>query len=123
MPSMKCRLPRRHASSMEQFLLQELALFRKAGTFASNSSRDFQLFYVGGEDVHAILEYLLSRATTSLYLNECRRGAVTSRFPSDEEPFPASLAHMGGLPSAALRAAEHCDRGPDRSIWVPGLSA
>jgi hypothetical protein len=69
MPSMKCRLPRRHAPSLEQFVLEELALFRKAGTFASNASRDFQLFYVGGEDVHAILEYLLSRATTSLYLN------------------------------------------------------
>jgi hypothetical protein len=50
-------------------VLEELASFTKEGAFASNASRDFHLFYVGRDDVHGILKYLLSRATTSLYLN------------------------------------------------------
>jgi hypothetical protein len=37
--------------------------------FARSASRDFHLFYVGRDDVHGILKYLLSRATSALYLN------------------------------------------------------
>lgn len=69
MPRMRWRLPQRHALSLQRFVLEDLASFTKEGTFASNASRDFHLFYVGRDDVHGILKYLLSRATTSLYLN------------------------------------------------------
>ncbi len=69
MPRMRWRLPQRHALSLQRFVLEDLACFTKEGTFASNASRDFHLFYVGRDDVHGILKYLLSRATTSLYLN------------------------------------------------------
>ena len=55
--------------SLQRFTLDELALFTKEGTFASNASKDFHLFYVGRDDVHGILKYLLSRASSSLYLN------------------------------------------------------
>ena len=69
MPTVKTRSPRRHPPSLQRFLLEELAPFTKEGTFSTNASRDFHLFYVGRDDVHGILKYLLARATTSLYLN------------------------------------------------------
>jgi hypothetical protein len=69
MPTKKPRHPRTHAPSLQRFALDELAPFTKEGVFAQAASRDFHLFYVGRDDVHAILKYLLSRATTSLYLN------------------------------------------------------
>jgi hypothetical protein len=76
-----------HAPSLQRFVLEDLAPFTKEGTFAKSASRDFHLFYVGRDDVHGVLKYLLSRATSSLYLNmfgyddeelnaECMRCAV-----------------------------------------------
>jgi hypothetical protein len=62
MPGMKRRLPSKHAPSLERFVREELALFRKGGTFALNASKDFQLSYVGGDGVHAIFKCLRSRA-------------------------------------------------------------
>jgi hypothetical protein len=61
--------PETRAPSLQRFTLEELAPFTKEGTFASNASRDFHLFYVGRDDVHGILKYLLSRTRSSLYLN------------------------------------------------------
>jgi hypothetical protein len=58
-----------HAPSLARFTLEELAPFTKEGAFSRSASKDFHLFYVGRDDVHGILRYLLSRTTTSLYLN------------------------------------------------------
>jgi hypothetical protein len=69
MPAKKFKPPSQHAPSLQRFALAELAPFTREGAFASNASRDFHLFYVGRDDVHGILKYLLSRASTSLYLN------------------------------------------------------
>ncbi len=55
--------------SLQRFTLEDLAPFTKEGTFSKGASRDFHLFYVGRDDVHGILKFLLSRATSSLYLN------------------------------------------------------
>ena len=66
-----------HAPSLQRFTLEDLAPFTKEGTFSKGASRDFHLFYVGRDDVHGILKYLLSRATTSLYLN---LGRALARF-------------------------------------------
>jgi hypothetical protein len=55
--------------SLQRFMLEELAPFTKEGIFSRGASRDFHLFYVGRDDVHGILKYLLSRASSSLYLN------------------------------------------------------
>jgi hypothetical protein len=60
---------RKHAPSLQRFTLEELAPFTKEGSFSNDASRDFHLFYVGRDDVHGILKYLLSRAASSLYLN------------------------------------------------------
>src|SRR5580704_17565662 len=77
-----CRSP-----NLQRFALEDLAVFTKEGMFSKGASRDFHLFYVGRDDVHGILKYLLSRATHALYLNmfgydddelnaECMRCAV-----------------------------------------------
>ena len=58
-----------HAPSLQRFSLEDLAPFTQEGTFATDASRDFHLFYVGRDDVHGILKHLFSRATTSLYMN------------------------------------------------------
>jgi hypothetical protein len=55
--------------NLQKFTLNDLALFTKEGTFSSNASKDVHLFYVGRDDVHDILKYILSRVTISLYLN------------------------------------------------------
>ncbi len=55
--------------SLQTFSLLELEQFTKEGVYASSASKDFHLFYVGRDDVHGILQYLLSRVRTSLYLN------------------------------------------------------
>jgi hypothetical protein len=69
MSAMKRHGHRQRQPSLQRFTLEELAPFTKEGEFASNASRDFHLFYVGRDDVHGVLKYLLSRTTTSLYLN------------------------------------------------------
>ncbi len=55
--------------SLQTFTLADLQQFTKEGAYASLASKDFHLFYVGRDDVHGILKYLLSRTRVSLYLN------------------------------------------------------
>lgn len=55
--------------SLQNFSLDELAQYTKEGVFSANISSDMRLFYVGRDDVHDILKHVLSRVTTSLYLN------------------------------------------------------
>jgi hypothetical protein len=55
--------------SLQTFALADLQVFTKEGVYAANASHDFHLFYVGRDDVHGILQYLLSRVRVSLYLN------------------------------------------------------
>jgi len=57
------------APSLKNFSLTDLEGFTKEGAYSSNASKDFKLFYVGRDDVHEILKYLLSRASRSLYMN------------------------------------------------------
>jgi hypothetical protein len=59
----------RKPASLQTFTLADLAAFTKEGLYSTNASTDFHLFYVGRDDVHGILSYLLSRISTSLYLN------------------------------------------------------
>lgn len=57
------------ASHLQTFNLLDLQQFTKEGVYSTNASKDFHLFYVGRDDVHGILDYLLSRVGVSLYLN------------------------------------------------------
>ena len=89
MAKSKSPVPSDRAPSLQRFSLEDLAPFTREGMFAKSASLDFHLFYVGRDDVHGILKYLLSRAQTSLYLNmygyddeelnaECMRCALDS---------------------------------------------
>jgi hypothetical protein len=55
--------------SLQTFDLLELQQFTKEKVYSTSASKDFHLFYVGRDDVHDILKYVLSRVTVSLYLN------------------------------------------------------
>jgi hypothetical protein len=55
--------------NLQKFTLQDLAPFTKEATYSTDASKDVHLFYVGRDDVHDILKYILSRVTISLYLN------------------------------------------------------
>src|ERR1700744_2220592 len=56
-------------ASLQTFDLLELAQFTKEKAYSTTASLDFHLFYVGRDDVHDILKYVLSRVTVSLYMN------------------------------------------------------
>ena len=47
----------------------DLQQFTKEKAYSIDASKDFHLFYVGRDDVHDILKYVLSRVSVSLYLN------------------------------------------------------
>jgi hypothetical protein len=55
--------------SLQTFDLTDLAQFTRERSYTPNASLDFHLFFVGRDDVHDILKYVLSRVRTSLYLN------------------------------------------------------
>lgn len=55
--------------SLQTFTLADLAQYTEEKAFSTNASNDVHLFYVGRDDVHDILKYILSRVTNSLYLN------------------------------------------------------
>lgn len=55
--------------SLQTFNLVDLAQFTLEKSYANDASRDLHLFYVGRDDVHNILKYVLSRVSVSLYLN------------------------------------------------------
>lgn len=54
--------------SFVDFDMHDLAPFTKEGVIDSNY-KTFHLFYVGRDDVHGVLKFLLSRISTSLFLN------------------------------------------------------
>jgi phosphatidylserine/phosphatidylglycerophosphate/cardiolipin synthase-like enzyme len=55
--------------SLQTFNLLDLQQFTREKTYASNASKDLHLFFVGRDDVHELLKYVLSRVSVSLYLN------------------------------------------------------
>src|SRR5271155_4523858 len=55
--------------SLQTFTLPDLAQYTKEAAYSTIASKDVHLFYVGRDDVHDILKYILSRVTISLYLN------------------------------------------------------
>jgi len=57
------------AQTLQTFVLSDLAQFTKEAAYSTNASKDVHLFYVGRDDVHDILKYVLSRVSMSLYLN------------------------------------------------------
>lgn len=56
-------------NSLRTFDLLDLEQYTKERAYSKSASKDFHLFYTGRDDVHEILKHVLSRVTTSLYLN------------------------------------------------------
>jgi hypothetical protein len=57
------------SQSLQTFSLLDLQQFTFEKSYSPSASKDFHLFYVGRDDVHNILKYVLSRVSVSLYLN------------------------------------------------------
>jgi len=55
--------------TLQTFDLLELQQYTREQSYSNTASKDFHLFYVGRDDVHDILKYVLSRASVSLYMN------------------------------------------------------
>lgn len=55
--------------NLNSFSLSDLAQFTPEKSFDSRASKDVRLFYVGRDDVHEILKYMISRATKSIVMN------------------------------------------------------
>jgi hypothetical protein len=56
-------------ASLLDFQLSDLAQYTPEKMYDTSASKDMHLFFVGSDDVHDILKHVLSRVTTSLYLN------------------------------------------------------
>lgn len=57
------------SQSLQTFDLLELQQYTQEKSYSPAASKDFHLFFVGRDDVHDILKYVLSRVRVSLYLN------------------------------------------------------
>lgn len=58
-----------YTQTLQDFELTDLQQFTLEGVYSNTASKDFHLFYVGRDNVHEILKYVLSRASVSIYLN------------------------------------------------------
>jgi hypothetical protein len=56
-------------TTLNAFVLDDLAQFTREGSFPAGDSPDFRVLYVGRDDVHGALKYLLARCSRSLRLN------------------------------------------------------
>ena len=56
-------------ATLQDFHLDDLAQFKRELTFAPGDSTDYRTFYVGRDDVHGVLKYLLARCSRVLKLN------------------------------------------------------
>src|SRR5262245_15476242 len=57
------------SQSLQTFNLLQLQQYTQEKSYSPVASKDFHLFFVGRDDVHDILKYVLSRVRVSLYLN------------------------------------------------------
>lgn len=57
------------SESLQKFDLLDLQQYTQEKVYATTSSKDFHLYYVGRDDIHGILKHVLSRVSVSLYLN------------------------------------------------------
>jgi hypothetical protein len=57
------------SANLQAFKLTDLEPFAKEKAYSTDASSDVHLFFVGRDDVHDILKYILSRVSISLYLN------------------------------------------------------
>ncbi len=71
--------------TLQLFGLDQLAPFTREKGFSAKDSRDFRVFYVGRDEVHEVLKYLLARCSRSLRLN---------MFGYDDDELDAIIRHL-----------------------------
>lgn len=71
--------------TLNDFTFEDLAQFRREGSFPATDSPDFRVFYVGRDDVHGVLKYLLARCSRSLYM---------SMFGFDDDELNEVIMHL-----------------------------
>ena len=72
-------------ATLNAFQLSDLAQFTREGSFPQGDSEDFRVFYVGRDDVHGVLKYLLARTCRSLRFNQ---------FGYDDPELNAIIVHL-----------------------------
>jgi hypothetical protein len=55
--------------TLQQFTLDDLAVYTAEQAFGPTASPDFRVFYVGRDDVHGVLMHLFTRVTLSVKMN------------------------------------------------------
>lgn len=73
------------AVTLNSFTLDDLAQFTREQSFPAGDSPDFRVLYVGRDDVHGALAYLLARCSRSLRLN---------MFGYDDDALDAIIRHL-----------------------------
>src|SRR5258708_18081247 len=56
-------------STLQQFTLDDLAVYTAEQAFGPTASPDFRAFYVGRDDVHGVLMHLFTRVSLSVKMN------------------------------------------------------
>lgn len=72
-------------ATLNAFTLDDLAPFRHEKSFPRSDSADFRVLYVGRDDVHGALKYLLSHCSRSLRMN---------MFGYDDDELDGVIQHM-----------------------------
>ena len=55
--------------TLQQFTLDDLAVYTAEQAFGASASPDFRVFYVGRDDVHGVLMHLFTRVSLSVKMN------------------------------------------------------
>src|SRR5260370_12668713 len=84
--------------TLQKFDLLELQQYTREQSYSNTASKDFHLFYVGRDDVHDILKYVLSRASVSLYMN---------MFGFDDDELNTILIHQPRDPTITITGQLH----------------
>lgn len=71
--------------TLQRFSLDDLAQFTREKSFGPGDSPDFRVLYVGRDDVHGALAYVLGRCSRSLKLNQ---------FGYDDDALDAIIRHL-----------------------------
>jgi hypothetical protein len=82
------------APTLQQFNLNDLAVYTAEHAFGPTASADFRVFYVGRDDVHGILLHLFSRVSLSVKMN---------MFGYDDEDLNNVLMQLVANPSVLVQ--------------------
>jgi hypothetical protein len=68
-PSQEVLMSTDTGTTLQQFALDDLAVYTAEQAFGPTASPDFRVFYVGRDDVHGVLMHLFTRVSLSVKMN------------------------------------------------------